>query len=172
MSHVRFASNCLRPRKPGPQRSSRRQVWAAILSFSIPAPRARRNSGWRGVGRKWPTGCSMTGRLRCVLTGGKSRMEQEHIAQIKAHLQHPIDRSLRKARPAFPRGAPPAGSTARHDRFGADASGGGVRHAAGRSFRSDQSLPLASAGDARNDLAGGQSRPTDQFSSRKRRPVR
>jgi predicted lipopolysaccharide heptosyltransferase III len=30
------------------------------------------------------------GRVRCVLTGGKSRMEQEHIARIKAHLQHRI----------------------------------------------------------------------------------
>lgn len=29
-------------------------------------------------------------RVRCALTGGKSRMEQEHIAQIKAHLQYPI----------------------------------------------------------------------------------
>ena len=27
---------------------------------------------------------------RCVLTGSTSRMEQEHIAQIKAHLQHPV----------------------------------------------------------------------------------
>jgi predicted lipopolysaccharide heptosyltransferase III len=31
-----------------------------------------------------------TRELRCVLTGGKSRMEQEHIARIKIHLQHPI----------------------------------------------------------------------------------
>ncbi len=29
-------------------------------------------------------------RIRFVLTGGKSRMEQEHIARIKARLQHPI----------------------------------------------------------------------------------
>ncbi|MBA3609401.1 MAG: putative lipopolysaccharide heptosyltransferase III [Chthoniobacterales bacterium] len=33
---------------------------------------------------------SAEGRLRCVLTGARSRMEQEHIAQIKAHLRHPI----------------------------------------------------------------------------------
>ena len=90
MSHVRFASNCPRPPKPGPQRSSRRRGWATILSFSTLALRARRNSGSRGAGRRWPTGCSMTGRLRCVLTGGKLRMEQEHIARIKAHLQHPV----------------------------------------------------------------------------------
>ncbi len=30
------------------------------------------------------------GRLRCVLTGATSRMEQEHIARIKAHLRHPV----------------------------------------------------------------------------------
>jgi predicted lipopolysaccharide heptosyltransferase III len=29
-------------------------------------------------------------RLRFVLTGGESRMEKEHIARIKAHLQHPV----------------------------------------------------------------------------------
>ncbi len=33
---------------------------------------------------------SAEGRLRCVLTGARSRMEQEHIAQIKSHLRHPI----------------------------------------------------------------------------------
>lgn len=30
------------------------------------------------------------GGMRFVLTGGKSQMEQQHIAQIKAYLQHPI----------------------------------------------------------------------------------
>ena len=29
-------------------------------------------------------------KIHCVLTGGKSRMEQEHIARIKSHLRHPI----------------------------------------------------------------------------------
>lgn len=33
---------------------------------------------------------STGGRLRCVVTGAKSRMEQEHIAHIKSHLRHPI----------------------------------------------------------------------------------
>ncbi|HEY3663466.1 MAG TPA: glycosyltransferase family 9 protein [Chthoniobacterales bacterium] len=33
---------------------------------------------------------SAEGRVRCVLTGARSRMEQEHIAQIKSHLRHPV----------------------------------------------------------------------------------
>ena len=52
---------------------------------------ARTEKFW--VARRWAEVAdrmSDEGRLRCVLTAGKSRMEQEHIAQIKAHLQHPI----------------------------------------------------------------------------------
>jgi predicted lipopolysaccharide heptosyltransferase III len=52
---------------------------------------ARAEKFW--VARRWAEVAdrmSDEGRLRCVLTGGKSRMEQEHIARIKAHLQHRI----------------------------------------------------------------------------------
>ena len=90
MSRVRFASNCPQPPKPGPQRSSRRRGWAAILSFSTLALRVAEKF-W--VARRWAEVADQmfdNGRLRCVLTGGKLRMEQEHIARIKAHLQHPV----------------------------------------------------------------------------------
>ncbi|MEO7723649.1 MAG: putative lipopolysaccharide heptosyltransferase III [Chthoniobacterales bacterium] len=33
---------------------------------------------------------SAEGLSRCVVTGARSRMEQEHIARIKSHLRHPI----------------------------------------------------------------------------------
>jgi predicted lipopolysaccharide heptosyltransferase III len=52
---------------------------------------ARAEKFW--VARRWAEVADwMFGRerLRLVLTGGKSRMEQEHIARIKAHLQHPV----------------------------------------------------------------------------------
>ncbi len=52
---------------------------------------ARSEKFW--LARRWAEladRISAEGRLRCVLTGAKSRMEQEHIARIKSHLQHPI----------------------------------------------------------------------------------
>jgi predicted lipopolysaccharide heptosyltransferase III len=52
---------------------------------------AREEKFW--IARRWAEladQISNTRGLRCVLTGGKSRMEQEHIAQIKAHLQVPV----------------------------------------------------------------------------------
>ncbi|MEO8438719.1 MAG: glycosyltransferase family 9 protein [Spartobacteria bacterium] len=30
------------------------------------------------------------GKIRCVITGGSSRMEREHIEQIKSHVRHPV----------------------------------------------------------------------------------
>jgi predicted lipopolysaccharide heptosyltransferase III len=52
---------------------------------------ARAEKFW--VARRWAevvNSVSGDGRFRFVLTGGKSKMEQEHIAQIKAHLDQPI----------------------------------------------------------------------------------
>lgn len=52
---------------------------------------ARAEKFW--IARRWAEVADRMfddGRLRCVVTGGKSRMEQDHIAKIKAHLQHPI----------------------------------------------------------------------------------
>lgn len=52
---------------------------------------ARAEKFW--IARRWAEVADQIfddGRLRCVLTGGKLRMEQEHIARIKAHLQHPV----------------------------------------------------------------------------------
>ena len=52
---------------------------------------ARAEKFW--VARRWAEladRISEEGRLRCVLTGARSRMEQEHIARIKSHLRHPI----------------------------------------------------------------------------------
>ena len=52
---------------------------------------ARAEKFW--VARRWAEVADQmfdNGQLRCVLTGGKLRMEQEHIARIKAHLQHPV----------------------------------------------------------------------------------
>ena len=52
---------------------------------------ARAEKFW--VARRWAEVADRmfdNGRLRCVLTGGTLRMEQEHIARIKEHLQHPI----------------------------------------------------------------------------------
>ena len=52
---------------------------------------ARAEKFW--VARRWAEVADQmfdNGRIRCVLTGGKLRMEQEHIARIKAHLQHPV----------------------------------------------------------------------------------
>ncbi len=90
-------------------------------------------------------------------------MEQEHIARIKAHLQHPVIDLSGKLDLLSLGGVAPAGAVARHDRFRADASGGGARHAAGRTFRPDQPLSLASADDARHDFAGGKARSGDRF---------
>ena len=52
---------------------------------------ARAEKFW--VARRWAEVADQmfdNGQLRCVLTGGKLRMEQEHIARIKAHLRHPV----------------------------------------------------------------------------------
>jgi predicted lipopolysaccharide heptosyltransferase III len=52
---------------------------------------ARAEKFW--VARRWAEVTDQTfgqERFRFVLTGGKSRMEQEHIARIKAHLRHPV----------------------------------------------------------------------------------
>ena len=50
---------------------------------------ARAEKFW--IARRWAEMADRMGaRHRFVLTGGKSRMEQEHIARIKAQLQHPV----------------------------------------------------------------------------------
>jgi len=52
---------------------------------------ARAEKFW--VARRWAEVANQIcddGLLRCVLTGGKLRMEREHIATIKAHLRHPV----------------------------------------------------------------------------------
>jgi predicted lipopolysaccharide heptosyltransferase III len=52
---------------------------------------ARAEKFW--IARRWAEVAeqvSGNSHFRCVLTGSKSRMEQEHIARIKQHLRHPI----------------------------------------------------------------------------------
>jgi len=52
---------------------------------------ARAEKFW--VARRWAEVADQmfeNGQLRCVLTGGKLRIEREQIARIKAHLRHPI----------------------------------------------------------------------------------
>jgi len=52
---------------------------------------ARAEKFW--LARRWAEVADQTsaiGALRLVLTGGKSRLEQEHIRRIKAHLRHPV----------------------------------------------------------------------------------
>ena len=52
---------------------------------------ARAEKFW--VARRWAEVADQIfadGRLHCVLTGSKLRMEQEHLARIKGHLQHPV----------------------------------------------------------------------------------
>ena len=66
------------------------------------------------------------GALRFVLTGGKSRMEQEHIARIKSHLQHPVIDLSGQLDLLTLAALIAAGAVARHDRFRADASGGAL----------------------------------------------
>jgi ADP-heptose:LPS heptosyltransferase len=56
-----FASRLPASAKARAQRSPRRRGWATILSCSTLALRAPRNFGSRDAGRRWPTGCSMTG---------------------------------------------------------------------------------------------------------------
>ncbi len=90
MSRVRFVSNC-------PPAAKARAAEVIVQNglghdFVVLHPGSARAEKFWGA-RRWAEVADEIfddGRLRCVLTGGKSRMEQEHIARIKAHLQHPV----------------------------------------------------------------------------------
>ena len=90
MSRVRFISNCPRAAKARAAEVIAKTELGNDFVILHPGS-ARAEKFW--VARRWAEVADRMfddGQLRCVLTGGKSRMEQEHIARIKAHLQHPV----------------------------------------------------------------------------------
>jgi ADP-heptose:LPS heptosyltransferase len=121
---------------------------------------ARSEKFW--MASRWAEVANQEG-IRFVVTGGKSRMEQDHIAQIKSHLMRPIVDLSGPTRLAHPRRAHCASAITCDDRFCADASRGSTRDLAGRSLRPHQPFSLAPAQPLRCCLARWKRGATGSF---------
>ena len=130
-----------------PSASGRKRMCGTVSRRCTPGRLGRRNSGNHHAGRK---SSPMRSRKNgCVLTGGASRIEQTHLAEIMRDSAPPVVRSLRTIASAESRRSHRA-AVCFSRRLSADASARRIRDSAGRPFRPNQSFhwrPRDSAGD-------------------------